>query len=110
MNSNTLPFREPYVFPPKPEVLNTPKIYVKQLFIGLGIQFFVFSWVFICLVYTKEARWFCHVVATLTSLLASNFYWMKNEFRETTSESDNSTDNKCFNSGYKQHGYVSIKQ
>lgn len=69
MNSNTLPFREPYVFPPKPEVLNTPKIYIKQLFIGFGIQLFVYSWVFGCLMYVREPKWFCMTVATLTSML-----------------------------------------
>lgn len=106
----TLPFRELYVFPPKSEVKTTPKIYTKQLFIGFGIQLLVYSWVFGCLVYTKEPKWECMTVATLTSLLAVNFYWIKNVFKQTTSESDNSTDNKCSNNSYKQYGFIIFKQ
>jgi hypothetical protein len=104
------PYRTSYVFPTKPKPKNLFKTDVKNLFIGLGIQIFVYSLVFGYLVYIKESKYFAMGAASLISMIAPNLYWIKNVFNEPTDYKTNSTDNKLFNSGYRQHGFVTIKQ
>lgn len=110
MNNNTLPFRELYVFPQEKKPKTVKKSDTKHLIIGLGLNLIAYTFVFGCLMYTKEPKWFCMTVATLIGQLTSTVYWIKNVFNEPTDYKTNSVDNKPFNSSYIQHGFVRIKQ
>ena len=88
----TLPFREPYVFPPKKKKPNKTTN-IKHLFIGLGLHLFVYSLIFGSLMYIREPKWLCMFIASFFGTATSLTYWGNNAFRETTCDSDNIVDN-----------------